>query len=149
MFEVDDVHIADRILWRAAQHNLPADETFLFADMPKAIRRALQEEVATHDVGDPVLVFGSKLDRWTVVGTRGVVSSHFGAASHFHHANMSGFAWADPQGIKRCYQLIEVTLTDGTRAHAWGPPVNQAVALQSILLMLSRMDLGKPGELHR
>lgn len=149
MLDYDDDHIAERIRWNAAKHNLPAGETFWFEDMPDSIRSAVQEEVATHDVGDTLLVFGSKLDRWTVVGTRGAVSNHLGTISHFHHADMSGFEWADPEGIKRCYQLIEVSLTDGTRAHAWGPPVNQAFALQSMLLMLSRMALGKPGESHR
>lgn len=145
----DDEHIAERILWKAAKHNLPAAETFLFAGMPGSICSAIREEVATHDVGDPLLVFGSKLDRWTVVGTRGAVSNHLGTISHFHHADVRGFEWADPEGIKRCYQLMEVSLTDGTRAHAWGPPVNQAFALQGILLMLSRMGLCKPGESHR
>lgn len=141
MFRTDDEHVADRILWRASKGKLPAAETFLFASMPESMRPAVEGEVSTHDVGDPVLVFGSEMDRWTVVGTRGAVSSHFGTVSHFHHADVSGFAWADPQGIKRCCQLIEVSLTDGTRRYAWGPPVDQALALMGILLMLSRMHL--------
>lgn len=137
----DDAFIAGRIRWRASKHGLPDHDTYEFADAPDAVRSSFDDICRDHDIGLAVLVFGNAPERWTVIGTRAVISHYDGAVHHCELSQIADFDSGMPRVPKKEMEYLNVTLNDSSLVRLWGPRGSQFFALWSILLSLSRMDL--------
>jgi len=138
---LDDDFIAGRIRWRASKHGLPNYDTHEFADAPDVVQAAVNEVCAGYDAGLLVLVFGNTSDRWTVIGTRAVVSYYGEAVHHCPLSQIVDFDRSKPFVRKQDMEYFDVTLTDTSTVRIWGPRGSQFSALWNILLSLSRMNL--------
>lgn len=136
----DDAFIAQRIRWRASQHGLPSDDTFAFGEHPANLAAAIKDACSDHEVQNPVLVFGRQLDRWTILGTRKLLSRYENNVSACEYSQITELGHAERLEDKATLQLIRVKLVDGREVRAWGPPGAQFFAMWNIVLMLSRMS---------
>ena len=138
----DDAFIADRILWRASKHGLPADDTFAFGNHPESVDVSIATVCSELDTGDLVLVFGREHDRWTVLGTRMAVTNFDSSVHVCSYSQIVNLTRAEPLEKKLVMQFVSVELRDGTAFNVWGPPGSQFFGLWNILLGLSRMSHG-------
>ena len=136
----DDSFIANRILWRAGKHGLPANDTYAYGDEPNEVAVSIAEHCVSHNVGNIVLVFTNGNDRWTVIGTRMAVS-HFDSRTHTcPYRHITNLTHASPLQNKHQMEFVTAALNDGSQIELWGPSGSQFFGLWNILLGLSRMS---------
>lgn len=143
----DDSFIANRILWRAGKHGLPANDTYVYGDEPNDITISIAKHCAGYRVGNMVLVFTTGNERWTVVGTRMAISYFDSKMRACPYRNITNLTNASPLQKKHQMEFVTVTLDDGSQAELWGPSGSQFFGLWNILLGLSRMSHDGPTHL--
>lgn len=132
----DDQFVAGRIRWRASKHNVLRGDTHEFAAAPEALRSFIDDTCAGYEVGLLVLVFGRTRDRWTVVGTRAVVS-HFDAATNFCPlSEVAALTSGTPLAKKQEMEVLRVSRADSSSVHLWAPCGPEFFALWNILVGL-------------
>ena len=126
---------------------MPSRDTHEFIDTPVAVRAAIDDVYGSYDIGLPVLVFGNVADRWTILGTRAVLSFYDGALHHCALPQIAGFNNPKASRVpKQNRQYLTVRLVDSSTVQLWGPRGSQFFALWNILVGLSNMN--RASDLH-
>ena len=131
-----DDWIADRIRHRATRGGHPGGHTWLFPEVPEEARETLLHMAATRQIGTPVLVMMDPPDRWTLLGTRKILSMDRGRFSRFELARLRDI---DPQNRDVKPGELERLRLRGTwpweRAIIWGPQGNEIYTWWNMLQM--------------
>jgi hypothetical protein len=147
-----DTWIEGRILWKAGQNASAFKRTYRFADLAKGLRERLATALGRHAVGRPVLAFIDDAQRWTVLGTAGLVSRYHGGDHRFRLRDLTGIdpvggpmPWWSPERVSDWkagleYLCLWRSWWRGTRV--WGPPGAETFALWNTLLMFPRIYRG-------
>jgi hypothetical protein len=148
--------IEERIRWRIGRRFpcLPVGRTFFFEHLNNEMRDTIVPIAQARDAGNPVLLAVDGPERWTMIGTAGVVSFY---AGQVHKCNLSKIAELHnrdpiPEGLSpeeqaRCktsWEYLRITDRAGQHCDIWLPAGSEAFAFWSTLLMLGRMCAGMP-----
>jgi hypothetical protein len=148
--------IEERIRWRIGRHfsSLPVGRTFFFEQLNDEISDTIDPIARAHDAGKPVLVAVDGRERWTVIGTSGVVSCYAGELQKCNLSQIADLHNRDPmpEGLSReeharwktSWEYLRITDRAGQHRDIWLPAGSEAFAFWSTLLMLGRMCAGMP-----
>ena len=75
--EYTDEILEERILWFAARNDLPKRNALLFKDLKPEDQEKFYSIIRAAEIGFPVVLFLAKKGKWSLLGTRKVVSGSF------------------------------------------------------------------------
>lgn len=143
----DEDWIEDRIRWKASRYNLPsAGQMWEMSDVPVHWHDRLRAIAEEHDAGTPVLVFLGDNVRWTLVGTRKVVSLCHGSLAQCPLSELERVRRGE-QPAKVDLECLELKLRGREDlAMVWAPRGDALFALWSVLEMFCRTSaMASPG----
>ncbi|MCB9223249.1 MAG: hypothetical protein H6582_03645 [Crocinitomicaceae bacterium] len=91
-----DQFISDRIIWRAEQHEFPYETAFLYSKLPESEKQIYDQLAHSNEIGIPVLFFKANGHKWTILGTRKVIS---GTMDNYVTIDYSQIEDTNPGGI--------------------------------------------------
>ena len=80
--EYTDEVLEERILWFAARNYLPNRKALVFNDLKPEDQEKFYSIIRTVEIGFPVMLFLAKKGKWTLFGTRKIVSGSFQGKCH-------------------------------------------------------------------
>jgi hypothetical protein len=135
-----DDWLENRIRWKAAKHGLPADHTFAFPDLQETHRDDFTRVAEQRGVGKPVLAFLDFGSRWTLLGTRRIVSSYDETLIEVELSEVREVGRRDRDLSKHELEFLRLeTKTSDSPIVVWAPRGREFFALWSILSMLCRI----------
>ncbi len=134
----DDKWVENRIRWKASRYDLPTVQAFEMDDVPAAHRDWLLAAAEENEVGIPVLVFLGDESRWTLVGTRKVISSCGDNLRQCRLSEIESVRRRVQPTTEKDLECLEVKLREGGVSTIWAPRGGEVFALWSTLEMFCR-----------
>lgn len=136
----NDDWIENRIRWKAAKHGLPSDHAFAFPDLPETHRDHLTRVAEQRGIGNPVLALLDLGSRWTLLGTRRIVSSYDENLIEVEFSEVRDVGRRDRELQKHELEFLQLeTNTSHAPIVVWAARGREFFAVWNILRMLCRM----------
>jgi hypothetical protein len=151
VYKSDDF-IANRLIWKAAKHNLPTKLSFFYKDVSPDIRDYLTSFIDTENSGQPVLFFTKPTREWTLVCTREVICNDnktvfrikISDIQHCRPTSLDNLGMGETINIKEVkkseWHEVTVVGNSGKSFVVHAGKGSDLFALLNILLMLKRLS---------
>jgi hypothetical protein len=136
-----DDWVEDRILWRFRRDGFPRDWAYLFRDIDKnRIPASMQPVTNSPVIGRPVIALVGDEGFWTLLGTKGLISSKAGVLEKTTIAAVADLSHdLLHESSKEQAEFLWLKDCDGNLRSFWTGPGEVRGEMASLLLMLIRM----------
>jgi hypothetical protein len=144
MTSTDENWIEESLVRMLHQHGLPRLHTHVMSDPSFDKPSSMSIAIVNESIGVPIVAVIDDAEKWTVLGTKAVISKHHGELVTVPYQEISS---VEPAGLgqqaKAEHTRLEIRDANGRLSLVWLPPGNELFAFCNILRRMAKLRAEK------